>query len=93
MSQLVKQPQGQGGDGVIAQAVAGGSLTIEVGPNDAAIVVTNNTTGEQMRVKVSPGKDTTVPIPNVPAGTGLTIKVGTGLNARIIPVEVIAPGP
>jgi hypothetical protein len=42
---------------------------------------------------VSPGKDTSVPVPNVPGGTVLSIQIGTGINAKTLIVEVIVPGP
>ncbi len=93
MAQAVRLPQAQGDEGLIATAVAGGSIHVEVGPNDASITVTNATTGDVSRIKVSPGKDTDVPIPNVPPGTVFSIRIGVGPNARIITVEVIAPGP
>jgi len=88
-------PQAQGGQGLrtSATATAGGSVTVNVSPNDPSIEVTDPATGATTNVPVSPGKDTQVPIPNVPGGSFLTIKVGTGRRARIILVEVIAPGP
>ncbi|MCA8973366.1 MAG: hypothetical protein KDC98_01525 [Planctomycetes bacterium] len=42
---------------------------------------------------VEPGKDTTVQIPNVPGGTIVHIRVGKGVNARIIFVEVVSTTP
>lgn len=68
-------------------------MSIEVGTNDASVTLTNNATGETTRVATSPGKDTSIPIPNVPPGTALTIRIGRGRTARLIVIEVIAPGP
>jgi hypothetical protein len=68
-------------------------VTVNVGPNDKTISVFNGATGASTEYAVSPGKDTSVSIPNVPGGTILTIAVGKGINAKVIVVEVIAPGP
>ena len=88
-------PQGQGGDGVrtTMTATPGGSVTINVGPNEPSVNVENPVTGASTSLPVSPGKDTPIPIPNVPGGTVIHIRIGKGLRSRIILVEVIAPGP
>lgn len=89
-------PQGQGNQGIrttTAGATSGGTVTVNVGPNDPSVQVTNNSNGSTSNAPTNPGKDTPVPIPNAPGGTFITISVGTGLRARIIIVEVIAPGP
>ena len=87
-------PQG-GGAGIRGSNVvtAGGSITVEVGPNDDSVSVTNAGTGERTDHDVSPGKNNTIPIPNVPGGTWLLIRVGKGLRARVIAVEVISTSP
>lgn len=91
---LKMSPQG-GGQGIRSTTTAapGGSVTVNVGPNDPSVSLTNNATGDSSSFPVDPGKDTTIPIPNVPGGTILTITVGSGQRARIIIVEVITPGP
>jgi isocitrate dehydrogenase len=81
------------GEGVTATATAGGSVSVEPGTNDTSVTVTNAANGDVSKHNVSPGKTTTIPIPNVPAGTTLVIQIGKGRNARIIAVEVIEPGP
>jgi hypothetical protein len=87
-------PQG-GGDGVRGPLTAapGGSVTVNVGPNDAEIKVVDGSTGNSSTRSVTPGKDTEVTIPNVPGGTWVSIEIGTGLNKRVLLIEVIAPGP
>lgn len=84
--------QGQGNQGLRAVAT-GGTISVEVGPNDASITLTNNSTGEVSSIPTSPGKDTQVPIPGAPGGTVFTLRIGRGPTARVIVVEVIAPGP
>ena len=87
-------PRPQGG-GVRSSATAspGGSITVNVGTNDPSVEISNDTTGETSTVRVAPGKDTSVTIPEVPGGTILYVRVGKGLRAQIIVVEVITPGP
>jgi hypothetical protein len=83
------------GDGVRSSstASAGSSVTVNVGPNDSSLNVVNNSTGDSSSQNVTPGKDTSVTIPNVPPGTIILIEIGTGLNKRVFMIEVIAPGP
>jgi len=83
------------GEGVRAPSVvtAGGSVTVDVGPNDDTVSVSNAGTGERSDHDVAPGKSNVIPIPNVPGGTWLYIKVGKGLRARVIAVEVISSSP
>lgn len=85
----------QGGDGVRGPlgAPPGGSVTVNIGPNDSSVTVIVNANGDAASTPVTPGKDTSIPIPVVPPGTLILIEVGRGLNKRVIPVEVIAPGP
>jgi hypothetical protein len=87
--------QTQGGQGLVtsATATAGSSIPVEVGPNDASITVTNSSTGGENKISTTPGKDTTVPIPNVPPGTLIYITIGRGANRRTILVEVVSTGP
>ncbi|MBM4060665.1 MAG: hypothetical protein FJ265_06170 [Planctomycetes bacterium] len=87
-------PQG-GGEGIRTVTVAspGGSVMVNVGPNESSVTIANATTGASVTIPVAPGKDTQIPIPNVPGGTVLTISIGVGTTARIIVVQVIAPSP
>jgi hypothetical protein len=89
------QPLNQQGEGLrtTGPAVAGGTVTVNVGPNDYVVEIKDGTTGNTTKLAVEPGKDTSIPIPNVPGGTIVIIVVGRGINARAIPVEVVAPGP
>jgi hypothetical protein len=82
-------PQDRGIRGV----VSGGSIQVDVGPNDASIDVVNGATGAKTTVPVAPGKTTPVPIPPAPPGTPILIFIGRGRNARVIAVEIGGPGP
>ncbi len=66
---------------------------MNVGPNESVVEIKNPTTGETTKHEVAPGKDTTLPVPNVPGGTHLVVAVGQGINRRKSVVEVVAPGP
>ena len=84
--------QGPGGIRCSPFAAPSGSVTVNVGPSDASVEVINPATGEVTTHPVEPGKDTQVPIPNVPGGTILILRAGKGLNSRNVVIEVIAPG-
>jgi len=83
------------GEGIRAPTpvVQGGSIDVDVGPNDSSVEVSAGSSGNTTSHDVSPGKQAHIPVPSVPGGTILTITVGRGLRARIILVEVIAPTP
>ena len=85
----------QGGSGIRGPQTAapGSTITIGVGPNDPSIEVVDTATGQSTAFPVTPGKDTQVPVPNVPSGTILHIRVGKGLRRRILVVEVVTTGP
>lgn len=85
----------QGGNGLRGPLAgpAGGSVTVNVGPNDYSVDISNSSGGGATSVPVTPGKDTSIPIPVVPPGTVLTVRIGRGPNARYFALEVIAPGP
>ena len=74
-------------------AVAGGSITVNVGPNDSTVEVSVAGSSDTSNHDVEPNKDASIPIPNVPPGTILFITVGKGLRARFIEVEVVALSP
>jgi hypothetical protein len=93
MTITVDQTQ-QGGEGVrTTTATPGGTITVNVGTNESTVKVVDNSSGDSTTVPVTPGKDTSVPIPNVPGGSYVTIEIGRGINKRVIRVEVIAPSP
>jgi hypothetical protein len=95
ISRLVSMVGTQDGAGLRGPltGTAGGSVTVKVGPNDDTLDVVNNSTGDSTTISVSSGKDTSVQLPNVPPGTIVIIRIGTGPNARHLPVLIIAPGP
>ena len=72
--------------------VPGGTITINVGPNDSTIEVTDPTTQKSTSYKVEPGKDTTIRLPHAPGGSFVRIQVGNGLHAQFILVELIELG-
>ena len=85
--------QGPGGIRAETAAPSGGTITVNVGPNDQSIQVHDPTTGRTTSHKVAPGKDTLVPMPVAPAGTVVQVRVGRGPNARIILVEIVSTNP
>lgn len=82
----------QNGEGIRAVA-QGGTVSVDVGPNDSTVEVSVAGSGATTSVPVQPDKRATVPIPDVPGGTLLYVSVGKGSRRRTILVEVIAPGP
>ncbi|MFO1078048.1 MAG: hypothetical protein U1E73_10050 [Planctomycetota bacterium] len=90
---LVSALDAQNGTSPTLTGTPGGSITISVGSNDQTIQVCDPTTGDTQTSQVTPGKDTTVQLPNAPGGTVVEIRLGKGLDARIIFVELVSPGP
>lgn len=82
----------QGGDGVRATSpvVQGGTIEVEVGPNDTTVEVSSGTQAGTKVYTVTPGKTVSIPVPPVPGGTIVSVSVGTGARARVVLVEVIA---
>ena len=72
-------------------AMAGGTITVEVGSNDATVEVAAAGSADVASHDVGPDRTVTVPVPSVPSGTILFVSVGRGLRARIVLVEVIRP--
>ncbi|MEO6596941.1 MAG: hypothetical protein ABIP94_19520 [Planctomycetota bacterium] len=68
----------------------GGTIDVEVGTNDASVEV-NAGGPESWSYPVPPGRKVSIPVPTVPGGTVLLIRVGRGLRASVILVEVISP--
>lgn len=87
-------PQGNNGgvDGP-GSGPQGGSVTISVGPNDTVVEVKDPSSGEVSSIPVTPGKDVTLPVPNLPGGAFFSLRVGDGKRMRVLIVEVIAPSP
>ena len=77
----------------VGSATPGGSITVEIGPNDSTVEVEVAGSDGTTSHSVTPGKAATIPMPNVLPGTVLFVTVGTGLRARVIEVTIIAPSP
>lgn len=83
----------QGGINSPSVVQAGGSIVVSVGPNDNFVEVKDSYTGTTTSHKVEPGKDITLPVPNLPGGTIIQIRVGNGSRSRSKLVEVISTSP
>ncbi|MCC7064565.1 MAG: hypothetical protein IT456_17255 [Planctomycetes bacterium] len=79
--------EGLRGSSVVVQ---GGSVNVDVGPNDTSVEISQVGGGPVTTIPVTPGKETSVPIPNVPGGAVLYVRVGRGNRARIMVVEVVS---
>jgi hypothetical protein len=90
---LRAEAQGPGAIRALSPATPGSSVDIDVGPNDKDITVNDSSSGTSTQIRVGPGKQTQIVIPNVPGGTVLIISVGQGANRRRMLIEVIEPGP
>lgn len=86
----LRLPQDPGGIRGPQTGTPGGSITVNVGPNDSSIQITDPVTGTTTTIKVQPGKDTTITLPNAPGGTIVHIQIGTGANAHFLLVELIS---
>ena len=82
-----------GGTRTTGTAVQGGTVTVNVGPNDSSVEVSVAGSDDTTSHDVEPNKDASIPVPNVAPGTLLVITVGKGLRARVLLVEVIALSP
>ena len=85
----------QNGEGIRAPTPVpqGGTIEVDVGPNDSTVEISTGTSQETTSHQVTPGKRASIPVPPVPGGTVLWVTVGKGARARIILVEVIALSP
>lgn len=81
------------GPGAIRAVAAGGSVQVDVGPNDRQVEITNAATGERSVVPVPPGKTVSIPVPHPSTGNLFVLRIGTGRDAQVILVEIIDPGP
>ncbi len=68
----------------------GGTISVNVGPNDTSVDVKVAGSSDSSTFDVDPGKNVNIPVPPVPGGTLLFVTVGKGLRARIIVVEVVS---
>jgi len=83
----------QGGEGVKGPltAPAGGTVDIEVGPNETSVWV-NLGPGGLSEHKVPPDKKVTIPVPSTP-GEVFAVTVGKGLTKRSILITIVASSP
>lgn len=84
--------QGEGIRGP-SSATPGSSITVNVGPNDSSVSVSDPVSQTTVSYDVEPGKDTTIQIPNVPGGTLIQVWAGKGINRKLITIEVVSPSP
>ncbi len=84
---------GQGGLNLPSVVPQGGSITVDVGPNDTSIEVKEALSGEITSYPVSPGKSVTIPVPALPPGAFFSVTIADGKRKRSQLVEVIAPSP
>jgi hypothetical protein len=69
----------------------GGTVTVELGTNDCGVEVNVAGTAESTFHPADSSKNVDVPVPNVAPGTLVYLVIGSGLGARILVVEVVAP--
>lgn len=80
---------GNGGLRGPSTVVQGGTMNIDVGPNDRSVDVGSGQTSFGSS-RVDPAKGAAIPVPPVPAGSVVWIAVGTGLRRRFILIEVVS---
>lgn len=87
-------PQG-GGNGLRGpnSVLAGGTIKIDVGTNDATVEVSISGGGATTSYIVPPGKELTIQVPNLPQGTFIFISIGKGSDTKFIAVEVVSTPP
>ena len=66
-------------------------MTIDIGPNQDTVEVSEVGHTATTKHSVTPGRSANIPVPNVPGGTLLYVSVGTGLDMTVIVVEVVEP--
>jgi hypothetical protein len=83
----------QNGEGIRSSITVqqGGVINVDVGPNDSTVEMSVDGSGHATSTSVPPGKQVSIPVPDVPPGTLLHVTVGRGNRTRFILVEVIAP--
>lgn len=86
--------QGPGGIRVTStSAVLGGAIEVDVATCDTTVSVSGGGAAPLVVVSVPPGKHLSIPVPQVPVGTFLSIAVGRGLNRHVVLIEVVATPP
>lgn len=85
----------QQGEGIRVSTVAsqGGTITVNVGPNEDQVTVGVLGESSSKTYDVPGNKDVEIPVPDAPPGSILVVRVGKGNRARRILVTVVAPGP
>ena len=86
-------PQGESGLKGPSTATPGGTIEVEVGPNDQSVEISLGGSGDTQSFEVPPDKKVSIPVPSAPPGSVVKVSVGDGLSRRIILVEIIAPSP
>lgn len=76
-----------------SSVVLGGNIEVDVATCDTTITVSSGGAGPLLVVAVPPGKHLSIPVPLVPVGTLLAIRVGSGLNRQVVLIEVVSTPP
>lgn len=72
---------------------AGGTITITVGPNDTTLDIKQIDGSTLATLPATPGKSITIPVPHVPSGSALVIRLGDAQRKRAKVVEILQPSP
>jgi len=72
---------------------AGGSITITVGPNDTTLDLQQNDGQVLASIPVTPGKSVSIPVPPLPPGASLVVRLGNAERKRARIVEILQPSP
>lgn len=68
----------------------GGTVNVDVGVNETDVELTEVGGGFSSTATVEPGKTASLPIPGVPGGAVLILKLGKGPRARMMVIEVVS---
>jgi len=85
----------QQGEGIRVSSAAapGGSIDVNVGTADDVVEISVGGTSDSYSYDVPGDKDAMLPLPPVPPGTVLIVRVGKGNRMRRFIVTVVAPSP
>ncbi|MFT6082272.1 MAG: hypothetical protein ACJAQZ_004351 [Planctomycetota bacterium] len=85
----------QQGEGirVTSTAVSGGSITVNVGTADDQVEVGVVGSNDSTSYNVSANKDTPIPVPALPPGSTIVVRVGKGERRRRFLITIVAPPP
>ena len=86
-------PQNGEGIRVTGTAVPGGTITLNLGPNDSHVEVSVGGSSKTSKYFVPGNKNTPIPIPVVPPGTSVVIAVGKGNRKRRVILIVTGQTP